>query len=209
SIITTIAQRLIQARKQHYLWSYAQLGKHFLLLYQQFLREERVIKIVGVPGAKAYKTISPEDVQGDYDVMIDVTSDSLTRQERGAESQSLRQIAAQVQPIFAQSGAALNLKAFREKTLDAYDVLDKERYFLPPRLGQAAIGGPPPGQQQPGAAPAPAPPQNGNGITNPALAAGPQTPNNPASMSPENAMATMLRMGGGTANAGGGGTPGA
>ena len=37
SIITTIAQRIIQARKQHYLWAYAQLGKDFLLLYQQFL----------------------------------------------------------------------------------------------------------------------------------------------------------------------------
>src|SRR5262249_48996738 len=87
SIVTTIAQRLIQARKQHYLWAYAQLGKHFLLLYQQFLREERVIKIVGIPGAKAYKTITPDDVQGDYDVMIDVTSDSLNRQERRAEAQ--------------------------------------------------------------------------------------------------------------------------
>jgi hypothetical protein len=202
SIITTIAQRLIQARKQHYLWAYAQLGKHFLLLYQQFLREERVIKIVGLPGAKAYKTITPDDVQGDYDVMIDVTSDSLNRQERRAESQSLLQIAAQVQPIFAQSGAALNLKAFMEKTLEAYDVLDKERYFLPRPLGQAAIGAPAAGPQQPGAAP-PTAPQSPNGVTNPTLAAGPTSPSNVATMSPEAAMQRMMAM------SGGGGTPGA
>jgi len=208
SIVTTIAQRLIQARKQHYLWAYAQLGKQFLLLYQQFLREERVIKIVGAAGAKAYKTITPDDVQGDYDVMIDVTSDSLNRQERRAESQSLLQIAAQVQPIFAQSGAALNLKAFMEKTLEAYDVLDKERYFLPSQVGRAAIGGgQPPGQQQPGAPPAPAPPTNG--VTNPALAAGPSSPSNVASMSPEAAMQRMMAQTGGIANQGGGGTPGA
>jgi hypothetical protein len=161
-----------------------------------------------VPGARAFKTISPDDVQGDYDVMIDVTSDSLNRQERRAESQSLLQIAAQVQPIFAQSGAALNLKAFMEKTLEAYDVLDKERYFLPPPLGQAAIGrGQPPGPQQPGVAPAPAPATNG--ITNPTLAAGPTAPSNAQTISPEAAMQRMMAMSGGAANAGGGGTPGA
>src|SRR5215469_9261649 len=104
SIITTIAQRIIQARKQHYLWAFAELGKHFLLLYQQFLREERVVKIVGQQGAEAYRTITPDQIAGDYDVSIDVTSDSLMRQERRAEAQSLMQMAAQVQPIFAQSG---------------------------------------------------------------------------------------------------------
>src|SRR4029077_4796784 len=95
SIITTIAQRIIQARKQHYLWAYSQLGKDFLMLYQQFLRDERTIPILGQQGAGAYHRISPLDLQGDYEITIDVTSDSLLRQERRAESNSLLQIALQ------------------------------------------------------------------------------------------------------------------
>ena len=198
SIITTIAQRIIQSRKQHYLWAYADLGKHFLLLYQQFLRDDRVVKVLGLEGAKAYRKISPLEIQGDFDVMIDVTSDSLLRQERRAEAQSLLQIAAQTQMVFAQSGAPLNLKAFMERTLDAYDIPDKERFFMPSQVGAASAGMPPAG---PGPGQAPAPPGAANGVTNPAAAAGPQSPSNPNSMSPENAMATMLRMQGGPANA--------
>ncbi len=185
SIITTIAQRIIQSRKQHYLWAYAKLGKHFLLLYQQFLRDERVIKIVGRNGAAAYRTISPLEIQGDYDVMIDVTSDSLLRQERRAESQSLLQIAAQTAQVFAVSGAPLNLKAFMEKTLDAYDVSDKERYFLPPQAAPAITGqGAPPGQQQPQQQQLPPgpPPGAGSGLTNVDAAAGPLSPNSPNSI---------------------------
>jgi len=205
SIITTIAQRIIQARKQHYLWAYAELGKHFLLLWQQFVRDDRVIKILGPVGAEAFKVVSPLEYQGDFDVTIDVTSDSLMRQERRAEAQSLLQIAAQVQPIFATSGAPLNLKAFMEKTLDAYDVPDKERYFLPKTPpGQLPTGAPPPSPQQQ----QPQPNGNGAGVTNVPLAAGPSSPSNVTSMSPEAAMAQMMAKTGGIANQGGGGAPG-
>lgn len=205
SIITTIAQRIIQARKQHYLWAYAELGKQFLLLYQQYLREDRVVSIVGQQGAAAYRSITPLEIQGDYDVTIDVTSDSLMRQERRAESQSLLQIAAQVQPVFAQSGAPLNLRAFMEKTLDAYDEQDKERFFMPAPVGAATAGGPPP----PGMPPPPGSPQGAlpppqapaPGVTNPALAAGPSSPSSPVTMSPEAPMQQMLARVGGAANA--------
>ena len=87
SIITSIAQRIIQARKQHYLWAYAKLGKHFLLLYQQFLRDERVVRVLGPAGARPYRTVSPLDMQGDFDVTIDVTArlaDAAGAPRRGA-----------------------------------------------------------------------------------------------------------------------------
>jgi hypothetical protein len=150
SIITTIAQRIIQSRKQHYLWAYAHLGRDFLMLYQQFMRDDRTVKILGKVGSKAYRTITPLDIQGDYDVMIDVTSDSLMRQERRAEAQSLLQMAAGIAPVMATSGAPLNLKAFMEKTLDAYDVLDKEQYFMPPQVAQQTFAQGMPGMQQGG-----------------------------------------------------------
>jgi hypothetical protein len=198
SIITTIAQRIIQARKQHYLWAYARLGKDFLLLYQQFLRDDRVVRVLGAEGAEAYRVITPLEIQGDFDITIDVTSDSLLRQERRAEAQSLLQIAASVQQVFAVSGAPLNLKAFMERTLDAYDIADKERYFLPPQMGAATLGR---GQPQPQPTPVPASENGGGGITNIGAATGPQSPSNENSMSGEAAMADMLRMRGGAANA--------
>src|SRR5262245_26174365 len=201
SIITTIAQRIIQARKQHYLWAYAELGKHFLLLYQQFVRDDRVVKIVGPAGAAAYRVVTPLEVQGDFDITIDATSDSLMRQERRAEAQSLLQIAVQSQQLMAISGVPLNLRTFMEKTLDSYDIPDKELYFLPKQVGALTAGGPPQGQQQQA-------PQNGTqGVTNTAAAAGPQSPSNVNTMSPEAGMARMLSMYGGAANEGGGGVP--
>jgi len=210
SIITTIAQRIIQSRKQHYLWSYAQLGRNFLCLYQQFLRDERVVRVLGPTGAPHYRSVTPLEIQGDYDFTIDVTSDSLLRQERRAESQSLLQVAAQTAQVFAVSGTPLNLKAFMEKTLDAFDVADKERYFLPPQAAQAIMGQQTPqNQNQPPQQLPPPPGANGNGggsgMTNVDVAAGPLSPNNSNSMSPENAMASMLRTYGGAANGGGGG----
>ena len=203
SIITTIAQRMIQARKQQYLWAYAKLGKHFLMLYQQFLRDDRVVAVVGQQGANAYRSISPLEIQGDFDVTIDVTSDSLIRQERRAERNSLMQMAGQLAPVMAQSGAALNLRAFMEGVLDAYDVPDKERYFMP-RPVQAGIAAqtPPPGAapqpQQNGAASGPAPATNG--VTNVPAAAGPLAPSNVQSMSPEASMQRLMAQRGGPAN---------
>ena len=202
SIITTIAQRIIQARKQQYLWAYAKLGRHFLLLYQQFLRDERVVAVVGRQGADAYKTITPLEIQGEFDVTIDVTSDSLVRQERRAESQSLMQIAGSLAPIMAQSGAALNLRAFMEKVLDSYDVADKERFFMPPQVqAVTAAQTPPPGGEGQGQ-----PSQNGTapptqGVTNVEAAAGPMSPSNVTSLSPQAAMSRMMSMQGGPSNA--------
>jgi hypothetical protein len=201
SIITTIAQRIIQSRKQQYLWSYAQLGKHFLLLYQQFLRDDRVVQIVGRRGAEAYRSISPLEIQGDFDVTIDVTSDSLVRQERRAEAQSLLQMAAGVAPVMAQSGVAINLRPFMEKVLDAYDVPDKERFFMPAQV-QAGVAAqtPPPGAgpqpQQNGAPPAPT-----QGVTNVPAAAGPMSPSNVDTMSPQAAMSRLMSQSGGANNA--------
>ena len=205
SIITTIAQRIIQARKQHYLWSYATLGKHYLLLYQQFLRDDRIVKVLGPHGAATYKEVSPLDVQGDFDVNIDVTSDSLMRQERRAEANALMQMAGSLAPVMAQSGAPLNLKAFMEKALDSYDVMDKERYFMPPQVGAATVGGPPGLTAPPGGPPALGAAPNGGGppagVTNVPAAAGPQSPSNVSTLSPEGAMSRLMAMRGGSNNA--------
>lgn len=45
-----------------------ELGYHILSLYQQYITTEKVIRIVGIDGVK-YKTLLPEDIQGEYDVV--------------------------------------------------------------------------------------------------------------------------------------------
>ena len=147
----------------------------------------RVVKIAGPEGAAVWSTITPLQIQGDFDVLIDVTSDSLLRQERRAEAQSLVQTLAGVAQVAALSGTAINMQAPIEALLDAFDVTDKASYFLP-----AAPGGPPT------APPGVAPPPGGNGssptvgVTNPEAAAGPLAPSNVASMSPEASMQRFM-----------------
>jgi len=187
SIITSIAQRIIQARKQHYLWAYARLGKHFLQLYQQFLSDNRVVRIAGRGAETIWREIDPVSIQGDFDVSIDVTSDSLLRQERRAEAQSLAQLLGSLVQVSQLTGTQINMKAPIEKVLEAFDVSDKSSYFLP-----AAPAAP---MAPPGAG---VPPQGGNGssptmgVTNPGAAAGPLSPSNQMSMSPETSMARLM-----------------
>jgi hypothetical protein len=188
SIITSIAQRIIQARTQHYLWAYAKLGKHFLLLYQQFLRDDRIVSVLGRGSETIFTTVTPLDVQGDFDVTIDVTSDSLLRQERRSEASSFMQLMASIAQVAAITGTPVNLRAPIEMVLDAWDVTDKEKYFLPPTppgQGPAPPGMAPPGQSGP-------PAQGDTGMTNPDAAAGMMAPSNGMSMSPEASMQRLM-----------------
>ena len=50
SIITSVAQKMIQARKQQYAWAWGQIGELFLGMMGQMIREERTISQVGPGG---------------------------------------------------------------------------------------------------------------------------------------------------------------
>ena len=116
------------------------------------------------------------DIQGVYDVSLEITGESMMRQERRAEAQALVTMAMQSSMPMAQSGAPLNLRRFWEKLLDSYGVTDKATYFAAgPEAAPQGAPGTPPGaegileQLQGGS-------MNGGGITNEALAAGPTSP---------------------------------
>ena len=63
------------------------------------------------------------------------------RQERRAEAQSLLQMIAGIAQVAAVSGTPINLKAPIENLLDAYDVVDKEKFFAP--SAPPGMGAPP------------------------------------------------------------------
>lgn len=202
SIVTNIAQAILQKRKQRYLWAYEKIGGFFLSLNQQFLDEARVIELVGPAGGRKWMEIDPMNLQGIFDVYIEVTGDSMMRQERRAESGALLTMAIQSAPVMAQFGSPLNLKAFWEKNLDSFDVEDKETYFMPP--GQGGVGmqvgqngnqaASPPGGTPPDAASLQEEMSGtpDGGMTNESLAAGATSPSSALTLSPAGMMQRSL-----------------
>ena len=191
SIITSLAQKMLASKKQNYVWAFQRVGNQFIQLIQQYMRDPKVIEIVGSDGATSFHEVSPEQVQGRYDVIAEPLNESLMRQERRAEAQTLFTMAVQAAPVYAAIGQPLNMKAFMDDLLDTFDKQDRERYFSqqPQQL-------PPQGQQQPAQAGA----QGPGGITNVDLAAGPMSPSHPASLSGQSHLQQALAMLGGGRN---------
>ena len=202
SIVTNIAQAILARRKTMYQRAFAQAAQMFLELDQKLLREERLVPIFGMAGEKRLMEVFPTDIQAIYDIELELSEDSQLRAERRAEKQSLLTIALQGAPIMAQFGGGvnLNLKAFWEELLDAFGLVNTQKFFAAapsPQQPAAApgMGSPPNAQsildQMAGGAP-------GGGITNPSLAAGPSAPSSPVSMSGSAAMQrTLSRVGAG------------
>jgi len=175
SIVTSIAQRIIQARKQHYMWAFSQVGRNFLGMMGQMLREERVVPQLGKGGSQQLLVVHPLQLQGEFDVQINVMDESSVKQEKMAEAMALVNMAAQL----GGPQAGLDLKPFVTRVLDANGIENPEQFFTQ--------GGPPAGGQMPPPQPQgtppdnitiqnelqPGPPQMGSqGMTNIPLAAG-------------------------------------
>jgi len=179
SIITSIAQKIISARKQHYTWAYEQIGEQFLQVMGQMMRGDRAVSVMGKEGNRRLILVSPLDLQGDFDCKISVMDDSMLRQEKRQEEQAKLQTAANVSQI-----VPLNMKAFVEDFLKSYGIQDTEKYFAnaPGTKGATAAqaspgspGGmatPPPAGQEPSGPPVPgnpagmtAPPGGGLSMT--------------------------------------------
>src|SRR4029077_621888 len=179
SIITSLAQKRLAAKKQTLLWAKGRIGEQWCALNQQFVQADRIVPVIGTDGAREFQRIRPEMLQGSYAFEVEQVDESLMRQERRAEAQAEMQGALQIRPVaaqLAQAGAMpmINLKAYVDDFLEAFDIVDKERYYT-----SAKPPAPAPAQPQPGGPPAP-PGQNGQGVTSP-LATAPSAPSNDAS----------------------------
>jgi hypothetical protein len=206
SIITSIAQKLIQGRKQHYSWAYSHVGELFLGCMGQMLRENRIISQVGKEGAQQILVINPLDLQGDFDVKIDVMDESVVKQERIQEAMAMVNMVAPIAQI-----ANVNLQPFIERVLEANGIDDTQRFFNHPPPPQQQGMFPPQGGQNPQGSPqgmaalqqqlAQGPPPMGSpGITN-TQAATQMGGNNGMNMTPDQFAASQVQaaqqMGGG------------
>jgi len=157
SIITSIAQKLIQARKQHYMWAWAKVGELFLGMMGQMLREERTIPQIGPDGSQQLLVIHPLDLQGEFEVNVNVLDQSAVRQEKISEAMALYNTALSGMPMHP-----VNLDPYLELVLEAYGIQDPQVYLQPPKPPpqppQAGGGPPPPGGPQMGPAGSPQPP---------------------------------------------------
>lgn len=189
NLVMSLAQRRLAMKKQLTKWAARRTGEHWLSLNQQMITHDRYVPIVGKDGELAMETVSPLIIQGRYQIDVEQMDESLLRQERRGESQALLQVAVQATPAFAASGQPLNLKAFMDNLLDAYDIPDKDAFYAAAPQPQAAQmpGAPPPGQQGP-IGPA-------NGVTAPQAS-------DPFTQSGTAGLAQLLAAKGGAANVG-------
>jgi hypothetical protein len=169
SIVTSIAQKMIQSRKQNYMWAFSQMGELFLGMMGQMLREERTISQVGAKGRELLQ-VHPLDLQGDFNVNVNVSDESTIREQKRSEAMALMNLVATVGPAMG-----MDMKPVMEMVLQSYGIENTEQFFPPPPP-QAAPGAPPGGTPQGAAGIQQGMDQGANpigsqGQTNPALAA--------------------------------------
>jgi hypothetical protein len=134
SIVTSIAQRMIQARKQQYAWAWGKIGELFLGMMGQMIREERTISQLG-PAGQQFLVVHPLQLQGQFNVTVDVMDESTVRQEKQTEAMALMNMAAQVSQV-----VPVDLKPVFERVLESYGIQNTAPFFKPP--GQQAPGAP-------------------------------------------------------------------
>lgn len=129
SIFTSLAQRRLAAKKQNFTIAYGQIGTQWMQLDQQFIREPRVLQIVGPDGVPLLKNLNPTEIQGQYHLSVAELDESMVRQERRAEAQARLQTTVSIALPMAQAGTPVNLKAAYDDYLKAWGVLDTTKYY--------------------------------------------------------------------------------
>ncbi len=150
SIVTSLAQRRLQARKQNFSWGFARMTERRIELIQQFMREPQLVPRAGHDGAMLFLEVFPEEVQGRFMVEVSAMSESMMRQERRAEAQALFQVFLQAAPAYAAMGKPLNPDAWLGDLLEAFGKYDVEYYLsqMPQPAAAALPGATPPGGGQ-------------------------------------------------------------
>jgi hypothetical protein len=198
SLVASIAQRSLATAKTHWFQTVERVGQQFIELDQQYVRDPVYVTVLDLDQQQEIQEIQPEILQGEFNFSIKPMTESLIRESRRAEATSQFQAMGQFLPIVAgiamQSGGKVPMMdpwAIIEDYVEAFDKGPVEKYQIQ-AAPQAPVGAP---GTPPNAQPAT------NGVTNPALAAGPQSPSNDSTQSPAAPMQQFLASQGGGQNA--------
>jgi hypothetical protein len=126
--------------------SIREFGKQLNALNAQFITEDQAVRVLGA-GGPVWESISPDDIQKEYDVMVEAGSTQpMNRSVRRAEA---RELIATIAP-FVQSGI-INLQYFIKHLLQQYDLTEIEEALTQQGIGisgqQPGPGGPPTPQE--------------------------------------------------------------
>ena len=144
ALVSAIGQSATKQMKTQLNYAYERIGQQRLELNQQFVRQPVYAEMVGLDNEQEILEIIPEMLQGEFVFDIAPMNESLMRQERSAEANTLAQILFQVAQPAAAMGVLMNAKKIIEDLLEANDIQDKEAYFSaqpqPGVPGAAAAG---------------------------------------------------------------------
>lgn len=194
SLVASIAQRSMTTAKTHWFQTVQRVGQQFIELDQQYVRDPVYVSVLDIDQPQEISEILPEMLQGEFAFSIRPMTESLIREQRRAEATSQFQALSQFVPILAgismQTGGqvpAIDPWALIGDYLDAFDRGPVEKYKM-------NVQPPQPQAPPPGAAPQqnPQQPPGGQGVTNPALAAGLEAPSNAMSQNPASMMQQFL-----------------
>lgn len=189
--LSQIAQNAAQKMKDQVTFAYQRIGYQRMRLNAQFIRSTQHFINPGPDGVPVPFSIPAHVFLGDYDFEMKPSPDSSIRAEKRAEANSLATWATQAAPVWAMAGTPLNLRAFSDKLLEAYDIDDTDEFYSAQSQPQ---GGGPQGPQQGGAAAQPEPPM---GVTGPAATSPVTSPSNAQSLAGGVAMARSMAARGG------------
>ena len=143
ALVSSIAQSSTKQMKTQLNYAYERIGQLRLELNQQFVRQPMYAEMTGLDNAQEILEILPETLQGEFKFDIAPMNESLMRQERRAEANTLAQILFQVAQPAAAMGVLMNARKIIEDLLEANDVQDKEAYFSgQPQPGVPSQGAP-------------------------------------------------------------------
>jgi hypothetical protein len=199
SLVANIAQQNLATAKTILNYAWREMGQQMMKLNQQYIRDEIAVKVIDLDTPEEERYVTPVMLQGDFSFDPEPQDESLMRQEKRAENVALFNTLVQAAPLLMQiAGAGFMRPPDYEKItsdlLESYDK-DPDTYFKEAPPPQQAVPGQQtqdPSQQQEQA-------PGGNGVTNPELAAGIQSPSNENSISPVSSLQQF-----GAAAAGGG-----
>lgn len=171
SIITSLAQKRLNHKKQQFLDCYENVIDQWVALNASYLEDGRIVEILGEDGAMDYYSLSAPRDPTMYKAYIEPVQESIMRSERRAEAQALFTSACNTAALMASVGTPWNLQAFADDLLKAFDKDDRERYFslmpaMPNSPGQQGTQGGQTNGQFPGPQPAsPLAPSNANSLS--------------------------------------------
>ena len=127
------------------------LARQWGALVQQFLEEDRTIRVLGINGQWFFPSLTPEAIQGNLDYEIDVASSTVTESARIEQSMMLFQTLAPALPQAVPKLAQDLLEAAGKKDMMPYMMGAPDIMLLSQLMGAQQTGGTVvPFQDQPG-----------------------------------------------------------